>query len=316
MSEIGSAMSNAALQGTEHLRVAIRRRPGRWVATATVIVLAVYILFALATNQNFQWAIVGHYFLNGEVLAGLLLTLELTALAMLIGIVLGTILALMRRSGVALVSWIAAAYIYVFRGVPPLVQLVFWYNLATLYPSIRVGVPFGPVLFHVSTNSAISPLTAALLGLGLSQAAYTAEVVRAGLMSVPRGQTEAGLALGMSRQQIFWRIVQPQAMRIIVPPIGNETIGMLKASSLASVITLEELLQSVTIIYTRTFQTIPLLVVASLWYLIVTSVLTVAQHYVERRLGRHLTGSPGGATYSLMQGWWLRARREGSKQDG
>jgi polar amino acid transport system permease protein len=180
-------------------------------------------------------------------------------------------------------SW---TYIWFFRGTPVLVQLLFWFNLAFLYPRISLGVPFGPSFAHANANDVISALTAAILGLGLNEGAYMAEIVRAGILSVEHGQVEAAQALGMTRAQTMRRIVLPQAMRVIIPPTGNETISMLKTSSLASVITVTELLYAVQLIYSVNFKTIPLLIVASIWYLIMTSVLTVGQYYLERYYAR------------------------------
>jgi polar amino acid transport system permease protein len=164
-----------------------------------------------------------------------------------------------------------------------LVQLIFWYNFGALYAHITLRIPFGPVLFSANTNNLITPLFAALAGLGLAQAAYTAEVIRGGIVSVPRGQTRAALALGMRPATIFWRIVFPQAMKVIIPPVGNEVISMVKNTSLVSVIALAELLYTAQLIYARTYETIPLLIVASLWYLAIVSILSVAQHFLERR---------------------------------
>ena len=168
-------------------------------------------------------------------------------------------------------------------------QLIFWFNLAALIPEISIGIPFGPIFFSAETNDVITPFVAAVLGLGLNEAAYMAEISRAGIQSVNEGQTEAATALGMRRSLTLRRIVLPQAMRVIIPPTGNETIGMLKTTSLVSIVTLPELLYSAQMIYTRTYETIPLLIVASGWYLILTSILTVGQYYIERHFGRGTT---------------------------
>jgi polar amino acid transport system permease protein len=225
--------------------------------------------------------VVGQYMLNDQILIGLLRTLELTVAAMLIGLVLGTVLAVMRLSRNPLLATMSWLYIWGFRSVPVLVQLIFWYNFGALYAHIELAIPFGPVLFSESTNTVITPLTAALAGLGLAQAAYTAEVIRAGILSVSPGQTRAAKALGMRPATIFIRIIFPQAMRVVIPPIGNEVISMVKNTSLVSVIALAELLYSAQLIYARTYETIPLLIVASLWYLIVVSILSIGQHYLE-----------------------------------
>ncbi len=209
---------------------------------------------------------------------------------MVMGIVIGLVLAVMRRSPVPVVSGSAWAYIWFFRGTPVLVQLLFWNFIAALYPKISLGIPFVGVAFiHGNANALITPFTAACLGLGLNEGAYMAEIVRAGILSVDEGQTEAAQSLGMTRLQTMRLIVLPQAMKVIIPPTGNETISMLKTSSLASVISVKELLFTVQIIYARNFQTIPLLLVASIWYLSVTSVLTIGQYYLERYFGRGAT---------------------------
>lgn len=205
---------------------------------------------------------------------------------MLIGVVGGVVLAVMRLSPNPLLSGSAWVYIWVFRGTPVLVQLLFWNFLGALWAKISIGVPFGPAFWSENTNSLIPVFTAALLGLGLNEAAYMAEIVRGGIQSVPEGQTEASHALGMSQFATMRRIILPQAMRVIIPPTGNETISMLKTTSLVSVISLEELLRAGQNIYSRTFQTIPLLITVSLWYLFLTSILTVGQYYIERYYAR------------------------------
>jgi len=259
------------------------RHPLNWAATVIVLVLAAMLVHGLVTNKAFQWNVVGHYLFNSDILSGLGLTVLLTVITMVIGLVLGTVLALMRLSGNLLLSWVSWAYIWFFRSVPVLVQLIFWYNFGALYSHLSLGVPFGPELISGSTNTLITPMTAALAGLGLSQAAYTGEVIRAGILAVPKGQTRAALALGMSHRLTFQRIVLPQAMKIIIPPLGNEVISTTKGTSLVSVIALSELLYSAQLIYSRTYETIPLLIVASVWYLAVVSVLSVGQHFLERR---------------------------------
>ena len=263
------------------------RHPGRWIAAAIILVLAADLGDSVATNKRFHWGIVGHYFVSSNVLHGLRVTLELTAISMGIGIALGVVLAVMRLSPNPLVSTASWIYIWLFRGTPVLVQLLFWEFISAIYPVISLGIPFGgPVLAHGSANAWITPFVAAILGLGLNEAAYMAEIVRAGIISVEEGQNDAASALGMTRLQTMRRIVLPQAMRVILPPTGNETISMLKTSSLVSVIAYTELLYSVQLIYSVNYETIPLLIVASLWYLIVTTVLSIGQFYLERRFGR------------------------------
>ncbi|MDH6133006.1 polar amino acid transport system permease protein [Kitasatospora sp. MAA4] len=262
------------------------RHPGRWAGALVVAVLAAMLIHALVTNHQFQWDVVRKYLFDSSILHGLGVTLELTALSMLIGVFGGTILAIMRLSPNPVLSGTAWFYIWVFRGTPILVQLLFWNFLGALWPKLSIGVPFGPAFGSESTNKLIPLFVAALLGLGLNEAAYMAEIVRGGIQSVSVGQTEAAHALGMSQSSTMRRIILPQAMRVIIPPTGNETISMLKTTSLVSAISLEELLRAGENIYSRTFQTIPLLVVVSIWYLLMTSILTVVQYYIERHYAR------------------------------
>jgi polar amino acid transport system permease protein len=258
------------------------RHPWRWVATVVVAVMIAVLVKSLLTNPNYQWDVVGQYFTEATILSGLLLTIELTAVSMAIGIVLGIVLAVMRGSPNPILSQTSAVYIWFFRGTPLLVQLIFWFNLSALYPELTLGIPFGPQFVDVNANVLITPMVAAFLGLALNEGAYMAEIVRAGIVSVPQGQHQAAASLGMTRLQTMRRIVLPQAMRVIIPPTGNQTIAMLKTSSLVSVLAIPELLYSAQIIYSRTFQTIPLLLVASIWYLLATSILTVVQTRIER----------------------------------
>ncbi|MCW2134107.1 MULTISPECIES: amino acid ABC transporter permease [Crystallibacter] len=258
------------------------KHPGRWLSAVVIIVIAGLLLRSVITNPNFGWDIVGLYLRDVSIGRGILVTLGLTAISMAIGIVLGVIFAVMRLSANPIVRSAAFAYVNFFRGTPVLVQLLFWFNLAALYPVITLGIPG----VQLDANQLITPMTAAILGLGLNQGAYMSEIVRAGILSVDHGQTEAAEALGITRLQTMRRVVLPQAMRVIIPPTGNETIGMLKTTALVSVISVPELLYSAQIIYARTFETVPLLIVASLWYLLITSILTVGQYYLERRFAR------------------------------
>jgi polar amino acid transport system permease protein len=268
-----------------------RARPhvGWWAASAAVLVLLAMIGHLLAVSPRVDWPVVAHYFTSTSVLLGLLRTLELTAAGMLIGIVGGVLLAVMRLSPIPVLSSVSWLYTWFFRGTPLLVQIIFWYNLAALLPTLAFGIPFGPHGPGVRVNTLITPLAAGILGLGLNEAAYMAEIVRAGILSVDPGQQEAASALGMTWIQTMRRIIIPQAMRVIVPPTGNQVIGMLKSSALVSVTSMPELLYSVQLIYNNTFQTIPLLIVASLWFLIVTTVLYAIQFYVERVFARGST---------------------------
>jgi polar amino acid transport system permease protein len=285
----GQASGSPAPPGTaaaEEIKSVPVRHPGRWVAAVVVLVLFAMLVHSFATNPRFEWNIVGNYLLSSRVLKGLWYTILLTVVSMAIGIVLGVILAVMRLSQNPLLSGASWIYIWFFRGTPVLVQLLVWFNLAFLYPHVSIGVPFGPSFASANANALITPFLAAILGLGLNEGAYMAEIVRAGILSVEFGQSEAAQALGMTRGVTLRRIVLPQAMRVIIPPTGNETISMLKTSSLASVITVTELLYAVQLIYSVNFKTIPLLITASIWYLIVTSLLTIGQYYIERHFAR------------------------------
>jgi polar amino acid transport system permease protein len=274
------------------LRVVPVRHPGRWVAAAVVAVLAAMLVHTLATNPRFKWSLVGdNLFTRHTAAVGVVHTLELTVIAMAIGVVGGVVLAVMRLSPNPIVAGASWLYIWFFRGTPVLVQIIFWFNMSALFPRLSIGIPFGPELAHGSANTIITTFAAAILALGLNEAAYMAEIVRAGILSVDEGQAEAASALGLSRGQAMRRIVLPQAMRVVVPPTGNETISMLKTTSLVSVISYTELLQSVKDVYVVNFQTIPLLIVASIWYLVMTSVLTVGQFYIERYFGRGSSAS-------------------------
>jgi polar amino acid transport system permease protein len=263
------------------------RHPGRWITAAVVAFLVVVVVHSVATNPRFGWGTVGDYLFSSRILHGLLVTLELTVVAMAIGIVLGVVLAVMRLSPNPLVAGTSGFYIWFFRGTPVLVQILFWSFISALYPRISLGIPFGgPEFVHGSANSIITPFLAAILALGLNEGAYMAEIVRAGIISVDEGQTDAASALGMTRLQTMRRIVLPQAMRVIIPPTGNETISMLKTTSLVSVIAYPELLYSAQLIYAVNYLQIPLLLTVCIWYLFVTSVLSIGQYYIERHFGR------------------------------
>jgi polar amino acid transport system permease protein len=263
-----------------------RPHPWRWVSALVVATLIAQLVHMLVTNDNFEWHVVFAWFTAESITKGLAITLLLTVIAMAIGIVLGIVLALFRLSANPLLRSSAGAYIWFFRGTPTLVQLIFFYNLSALMPRLSLGIPFGPEFVVFNTNTLITPLLAAILGLGLNEAAYMAEIVRGGLLSVDPGQREAGAALGMTGRRTMRRVILPQAMRFIIPPTGNQVISMVKATALVSVIALHDLLYTAQSIYNRTFETIPLLIVTCIWYLIVTSVLYVIQANIERHFSR------------------------------
>jgi polar amino acid transport system permease protein len=265
------------------------RHPGRWVGAVVVLVVAAMFAHWLVATSALSWNVVWHYLFDPAILTGVRRTIVLTVIAMVIGVALGIVLAVMRLSQNPIVSGAAWLYIWFFRGTPVLVQLLFWFFLPTVLHSVSVGVPFGPSWFHTDPKTVITQFSAAILGLGLNEGAYMAEIARAGILSVDEGQTEAAQALGMTLLSTMRRIVLPQAMRVIIPPTGNETISMLKLTSLVFAIGYMELLTTAQVIYGRTFQTIPLLITASLWYLTMTSVLYVGQYYLERYFARGAT---------------------------
>ena len=276
----------AAQARPEAIRAVPVRHPWRWVSAAAILVVGAQLGNWFFTNKALGFSIARSYVFDHTIVEGVGLTLQLTIIAMVMGVVLGVILAVMRLSKNPVVSTAAWGYIWFFRGTPVLVQLLFWFNLPTVVTAVSVGVPFGPSWFPQEPKELITAFTAACLGLGLNEGAYMAEIARAGILSVDAGQDEAACALGMSRLQTMRRIILPQSMRVIIPPTGNETISMLKTTSLASTVTLLELLGTSKAIYDRTYEVIPLLLTASIWYLFLTSVLSVGQYYLERRYAR------------------------------
>ncbi|WP_306359533.1 amino acid ABC transporter permease [Nocardia sp. CC227C] len=284
-----SAAATAAAAGAEPepIKAIPLRRPGRWIAAAIILVLLGLFLYGAATNPAYHWDTYANYLFDKRILEGALVTLELTVLAMVLGAVLGVVLAIMRLSPNPVLRSVAWAYLWIFRGTPVYVQLVFWGLFPGLYQTITVGVPFGPSFADFNVLDWRAPFLFAVIGLGLNEAAYMAEIVRAGVNSVGEGQREASVALGMSWSQTMRRTVLPQAMRVIIPPTGNELISMLKTTSLVTAIPLTtDLYGRARDIYGVNFQPVPLLLVAATWYLVVTSVLMVGQFYLERYYSR------------------------------
>ncbi|RDB48456.1 amino acid ABC transporter permease [Tsukamurella tyrosinosolvens] len=271
---------------TAPVRLVPRRRPGRWLAAAVVAILGAMLLHTLVTNERFEWPAVAHYFTQTAILKGLWLTLWLTAVTFAAGFVLGIGLAAMRLWGGPVLQTVSFVFVWLVRSVPPLVLLLFWFQLASLYPQLSLGIPFGPEFVTVNTTHLISGLVAAFIALTIDVAAFAAEIVRGGLVSVAPGQTEAARSLGLSPRRIFRRIVLPQAMPAIIPASGNLLIGLLKSTSLVSVIAVTDLLYSVQLVYNQNFKVMPLLLVATIWYIVITSVLAVGQYFVERRFNR------------------------------
>lgn len=283
---------------TDELRDAaarpLRSRPRIAVAAISVALVIVtgQILFSVVGNPAFQWDVAAAYLFDAQVQGGLWLTVWLTVVVFVLSTVLGTLLTLARLSSIPVLSALSWAYVWFFRSVPLLVQLVFWFNIGYLYPKIAVGLPFLPPFVEFDSRNLVSSVMVAVIGLTLHEAAYAAEIVRGGILGVPHGQREAAQMLGLSASRTNLRIVFPQAMRSILPPLGSQAIGILKATSLVSTIAVADLMSAVGKIYNRTFEVIPLLMVATIWYLVITSLLSVLQAALERRYGRGLEG-PG-----------------------
>jgi polar amino acid transport system permease protein len=290
----------------EDIRAVPIRHYGRWVGAVAALLLTAWVIRVFALSPNIQWEKVLKYVAYPDILAGLRLTIMYTAVGMVIGIAMGIIMAVMRLSMNPVLRAISWVYIWLFRGTPLLIQIIFWFNLALLIPEINFG------LGSVATNTLITTSVAAILALGLNEGAYMAEIVRAGILVVDPGQSEAGLALGLKRPLVFRLIILPQAMRAIIPPTGNELIGLLKSTSLVSVIAAQELLTKAQLIYARNLLTIELLIVAAVWYLIVTSILTWGQYYVERHYARGASNRPLPPTpFERMRAQFRRTFRGG-----
>jgi polar amino acid transport system permease protein len=264
------------------------RHPWRWASAGLTLFFLLGIADLLIRNPRWQWSVVGEYLFSEPILEGVTRTIYLTVLAEVLGISAGILLSIMRLSPNPVMSWTSAVFTWVFRGIPALVLLLFIYFFSALVPKLSIGIPFGPYWPIADTNTVVTQMFAAIVGLGLAQAAYVAEIVRGGILSVPYGQSRAAMALGMEPMQVMRHIVFPQAMRVVVPPLANEVISMVKATSLVSVIAYKELLTTVQVTYARTFQQIPLLLVAVIWYGFLTTILTVIQSRIERRLGQSL----------------------------
>jgi polar amino acid transport system permease protein len=305
-----------ATSGDTLVKVVPVRHYGRWVGGAVALIAIAMLVHTMlskvpdtsgrmtcyksggqrtcvpAVHWRFYWTDVGQYFTTSDVIHGLLLTLELTVLAMTIGIVLGVIIAVMRLSHSRLLSSTAWTYTWFFRGTPVLVQLAFWFAIRDLYQNLTIGLPFFHLTFLNINTLSITPFIAAVIALGTNEAAYFSEITRSGLIAIDEGQTEAATSLGMTRGQTLRLIILPQAMRVILPPTGNEVISMLKTTSLAMTIGVVELFGATTNISAANFETMPLLIVASIWYLIVTTVLSIGQYYLERHYSKGALRTP------------------------
>ncbi|MDQ0634236.1 polar amino acid transport system permease protein [Arthrobacter pascens] len=269
-----------------------RRSTFEYVAWVVCSLIGIGILASVSTNPNFKWGVVAKYFTQETILRGLMLTIFLTVASMVLGTLLGLVLAIMRASSVKPIAATAGVYITLFRGTPVLVQLIFWFNIAALYPNLSIGIPFTDIGTAIDVNAIMGPITAALVGLTLNEAAYMAEIIRGGFSSVGKGQLEAADSLGMSASTKMRKVIIPQAMPSIIPATGNQVIGMFKETSLVSVLGVAELLQSAQLIYARTYETIPLLIVASLWYLVMTLLLSYPQAKLEEKYSRATSRLP------------------------
>jgi polar amino acid transport system permease protein len=272
----------------EDLRVTPRRHWGQWITSVAIALVVVWLVSAAVQSHFINVDDVGQYLFNPLIRKGVVNTVVLSVAAQAVGIVLGLAFAIGRMSRNAPAKVVSSFYIWFFRGTPVLVQLFFWFNgVPSVFRNLTVAIPFTDVvLFTTPMVEFMTPFTAALLGLGLNEGAYMAEITRAGILSVDQGQTEAASALGMTSATTLRRVVLPQAMRVIIPPTGNEFISMLKTSSLATVVTYGELLRRAGDIYSTNLKVLPLLVVASLWYLVLTTVASIGQYFLEKRYSR------------------------------
>jgi polar amino acid transport system permease protein len=269
-------MNNSPSLDVDSLEIVRSRKIGTKIMAGVCIVLLLLLVRAFSQG-DIAWSVVSEYLFARPILSGVGNTIIMTLCAMVVGIVLGVLAAIMRMSDNKVLRNLAIGYVWLFRGTPALLQLLLWFNLALIFPTLGI-----PGVFSVQTVDVMTPFVAAVLGLGIQQGAYTAEVVRAGILSIDRGQMEAAQSIGMTKLRATLKIVLPQAMRVIVPPIGNETIGMVKLTSLASVIQYSEVLRSVEDVYYANSRVIELLIVATVWYLIVVTVLSIVQFYIER----------------------------------
>ncbi|MEK2495317.1 amino acid ABC transporter permease [Kitasatospora purpeofusca] len=292
------------------LRTVPARYPWRWAAGLAALVVLAQFAHGLATNPGWDWATFRVYFSADTILRAVGRTVELTAYGTVLGFLLGAVVAAMRLSRSAILQTVAWAYVWVFRSIPLIVQLVFWFNLSYLYKRFGFGIPFGPTFGDFETIGVLGALGAAVLGLGLHQAAFAAEIIRGGIIAVDPGQREAAAALGVPRWRQAWRIVLPQAMRGILPSAANEVISLFKGTSVVYVMAIGELFYQVQVVYGRTGRVVPLLMVATVWYVLLTTVLSIGQYYVERYFARGADRTPPPTPLqrarSLVRG--LRAR--------
>ncbi|MGW7092702.1 amino acid ABC transporter permease [Streptomyces sp. NPDC054874] len=284
----GPPAPKAADPGTDYgeLTVVPVRHPWRWVAVAVTAVLVAQFINGLVTNPGWEWDVFAQFFSAPVILKAVWLTLQLTFYGTVLGFALGIVLAFMRLSSSPFLRTVAYGYIWAFRSIPLIVQLLFWFNLAYLYKELQFGIPFGPGFFTFDTMNLVGAVSAAVLGLALHQAAYAAEIVRGGVLAVGGGQLEAAAALGIPKLRQLRRIVLPQAMRSILPNAANEIISLFKGTSIVSVMAIGELFYQVQVVYGRSGRVVPLLMVATAWYILLTTALSIVQYYVERHYAK------------------------------
>jgi polar amino acid transport system permease protein len=269
-------------------KVVGRPHPWRWVSYVVVALALALFIKSLLTNKNWNFDVVGDYLFDASVLKGLVVTVELTVTAMIAGLILGSIVAGFRLSSSRVLSGLAAAYIWFFRGVPVVVLIIFFVYLAQLYPYLSLGIPFGPQFVYFDTKELVAPMVGCIMGLTLNESAYLAEIIRGAVAAVPQGQVEAAAALGMTPGQVRRRVILPQILPIAVPPFFNNIISMTKTTAVVILASVIDLFSAVELIAGRIFLHTPLLLVATFWYLLLTAALTLVQFGLERVLTRHL----------------------------
>ena len=298
------SLTEERMQADAPLKAIPVRHYWRWVFAILIAVVSISFLYSLVKNPNLDIGTIREYMFKPFVLRGVGVTIMLTVVAMVIGTLLAVVLAVMRLSENPVLSTVAWVFVWFFRGTPLLVQIIFWGFLGALYETLTLGIPFTDIVFFEATTSdLIGPTMAAVLALSLNEAAYAAEIVRAGILAVDKGQEEAAEALGFTGSQTLLKIVLPQAMRMMVPPMGNETITMLKSTSLVAVIGGKDLLTAVQSVYAQNYKVIPLLVVAALWYLVLVTIMSIGQHFIEKRFGRGY-GPIEGSTEGALSRWF------------
>ncbi|MEV4777170.1 amino acid ABC transporter permease [Microbacterium sp. LWH12-1.2] len=287
MTVIAPPQGSQRLSNADDVDAVPRRHPWRWSGAVALLVILALFLYSVVTNPNLDLVTIGRFVADKRILVGVGLTVLITLIAMVVSTLLAVLLAAMRLSKNPVLSGAAWFYVWLFRGTPQIVQIVLWGYLGLLYQKLTLGIPLTEIVFwQVDTNDLINAFVAGTLALTLNQAAYSSEIVRAGMISVDDGQREAAYSLGMSPVYTFRRVLLPQAMRMIIPPMGNETISMMKSTSLLMVIAVPEVYTAATAISAQNLKQVEMLVVASIWYLFMTTVLSIPQYYLERRYGR------------------------------